>query len=53
MKNNWFILVLAAGAVGVLAGCSSGSSVTPPPTPAAAPVTGISTPKAISVVTAN
>jgi outer membrane murein-binding lipoprotein Lpp len=53
MKSNWFILALAASAVGVLAGCSSGSSVTPAPTPAPAPVTGISTPTAISVVTAN
>jgi hypothetical protein len=57
MKSIVRIVILAAVTAGALAGCSNGSStaaatapvVTPPPTQ----ITGIATPRAVSVVTAN
>jgi hypothetical protein len=54
MKYYVRILVSLAIAAGAVAGCGNGTQapagvVTPPP----AQVTGISTPKAVSVVTAN
>ena len=55
MKNCLRFLLLAAIAAGALAGCSNGGSATPSSvvTPPPAKVTGVSTPKAVSVVTAN
>lgn len=60
MNNILRLLVSAAIAANVLAGCSGSSKATAPvattPPPAVTPpakVTGIATPKTVSVVTAN
>ena len=50
------VLAIAMIATGVLSSCGSSSSSSPAPTtdnPAPATVTGLSTPKSVSVVTAN
>jgi len=49
MKTVLRLLVFAAFAADLLAGCGSASSTPAAPTP----VTGIATPQAVSVVTAN
>ena len=40
-------------ATAILAGCAGGSSASAPTQPAPAAVTGVDTPKSVSVVTAN
>ena len=61
MKNTLRLVLFAVIAANILAGCGGSTSTvaapvatTPPPvvTPPA-PVTGVATPKAVSVVTAN
>lgn len=54
MKNYVRILLSLLIAAGAVAGCGNGSqSQTPVVTPPPAQVSGIATPKAVSVVTAN
>lgn len=51
MKRVWGFLVLAAIAAEVLCACGGGSSASTDTAPAK--VTGVATPKSVSVVTAN